>query len=368
MDQIFPLGLPTPTAFYLVLYVATFVIHHGLMHYVVVGSIYVCCTSYRGRSAVSSGTSVSDVVRDWMPFALSAAITAGVAPLLFVQIVYPRNFYTANLLLSWRWMLVVPVLIVAFYLLYLIKSSFYSRRSFPIRLLLGATTAGCFLFVGFCWTANHLIANTEGRWPEIYATSSMMLPVVEVIQRTLIWVGGAAATFAVAVAWQIGPRRLGDPTSRQIKELAVVAAVGLITALAAGGWYLVTIGDEARTLLTGSFAGGYLLLAAVGAVLQVGGWLMAYRGQQISTRALVLVSAICAVTLFATAVGREAIRLSQLDIKQLYARHAEAAAIEGWVLFLVFAAVNGTLIGVCVWLVRRHQDVRQTGSEGQAAD
>ena len=38
-------------------------------------------------------------LRDWLPFVLSAAITAGIAPLLFVQILYQRAFYTANLLL-----------------------------------------------------------------------------------------------------------------------------------------------------------------------------------------------------------------------------------------------------------------------------
>ena len=125
MESVFPFGFPSPTAFYLTLYVLTFALHHAFMHYVAAGSMYISwATIIRGpRGAASSSPAIADLIRDWMPFSLSAAITAGVAPLLFVQIVYPRHFYTANLLLSWRWMIVVPVLIVSFYLLYVIKSS-----------------------------------------------------------------------------------------------------------------------------------------------------------------------------------------------------------------------------------------------------
>ena len=62
------------------------------------------------------------VVRDWLPAVLGLAITTGIAPLLFVQILYKRQFYTANLLLFNRFMLLLPALIVAYYMLYLVKS------------------------------------------------------------------------------------------------------------------------------------------------------------------------------------------------------------------------------------------------------
>ena len=63
----------------------------------------------------------------------SAAITAGVAPLLFLQILYQREFYTANLLLFNRWMAILPVLIVGFYSLYLIKGDWLWQQRWPLR-------------------------------------------------------------------------------------------------------------------------------------------------------------------------------------------------------------------------------------------
>src|SRR5262245_22520401 len=119
MDTVFPFGFPRATAFYLTLYVATLVIHVVFMNYVLAGSAYLAWFTLAHRRddlAQDARDPLAFPLRDWMPFLLSAAITAGIAPLLFLQILYQRPFYTANLLLFNRWMAILPVLIVAFYL------------------------------------------------------------------------------------------------------------------------------------------------------------------------------------------------------------------------------------------------------------
>ena len=124
MDATFPFGFDPPLAFYLTLYVLTLVLCAFFMTYVLAGSLYVAwATVFPGQQRVlRCQQPLARVLREWIPFVLSGAITAGVAPLLFVQIIYREQFYTANLLLGWRWLVVVPVLIVAFYLLYVLKS------------------------------------------------------------------------------------------------------------------------------------------------------------------------------------------------------------------------------------------------------
>ena len=81
MDAPFPFGLPAPTAFYLVLYLATLMVHIAFMNYVLAGSATLAVELALRRSKESP---VSAILRDWMPFMLSAAITAGIAPLLFL--------------------------------------------------------------------------------------------------------------------------------------------------------------------------------------------------------------------------------------------------------------------------------------------
>ena len=101
MDATFPFGLPTATAVYLTLYLLTLCIHIVFMNYVLAGSAYLAAAAVlHGKSAEK--TPVYAVLRDWMPFMLSGAITAGIAPLLFLQVLYVERFYTANLLLFYR--------------------------------------------------------------------------------------------------------------------------------------------------------------------------------------------------------------------------------------------------------------------------
>jgi len=107
----------------LALYVATLALHAVFIGYVVAGTAYTLVQSLRRADDPIAAT-----VRDRLPFMLGAGITAGVAPLLFVQLLHQTRFYTANLLLGPRWMAVVPALIVGFYALYLAKMSDRFRK------------------------------------------------------------------------------------------------------------------------------------------------------------------------------------------------------------------------------------------------
>jgi hypothetical protein len=63
------------------------------------------------------------MLKNLLPFMLGLGITAGVAPLLFLQLLYQHRFYSANLILGPRWGAVVPALITGFYALYLVKAT-----------------------------------------------------------------------------------------------------------------------------------------------------------------------------------------------------------------------------------------------------
>ena len=129
MDTLFPFGFPFATAFYLTIYLATLMVHIVFMNYVLAGSAYLAFdTVLQGNG--KSENPIAALLRDWMPFMISAAITAGIAPLLFLQILYQQHFYTANLLLFYRWMVILPVMLVGFYLAYLLKSKLV--RQWPL--------------------------------------------------------------------------------------------------------------------------------------------------------------------------------------------------------------------------------------------
>ena len=102
-------GGGAPTA-WLALYLGTLALHAVFVSYVFAGAGYALIAAVR-----KPDDALAARVRDWLPFMLGAGITAGVAPLLFVQLLYQRRFYTANLLMGPRWGAVVPALIIGFY-------------------------------------------------------------------------------------------------------------------------------------------------------------------------------------------------------------------------------------------------------------
>jgi hypothetical protein len=356
MDTVFPFGLPGPTAFYLVLYVLTFAIHQALVHYVLAGSIFVAGTmlvptpdaAHRGRRPLAA------MLREWMPLMLSAAITAGVAPLLFIQILYQEQFYTANILLYWRWLIVIPVLIVAFYLLYLIRSQWIVRAPWLVRSVIVIITAVSIVFVGFCWTANYLLSTSQAQWPDVYATGDLPFSTGDVLLRMLVWGGGAFASMAVILGWQLaGPAAPDEEKAARARPLALVAMAGMVVALAGGVAYMVRMEPSIRSQLTGPSGLPYLVAAAVGLALQGAGWLMQWRRGAIGRAWLSTVTIGWLASLVSVSALREITRWTSLDTASLLARHAHAREIGGFELFLAFAVVNFVVIGGCVWAVRR---------------
>ena len=367
MNDVFPFGFPIPTAFYLTLYILTFVLHQIFVHYVLAGSLYVAwVTIWPGRGPVPRVEQpLAAMLRDWMPFLLSAAITAGVAPLLFIQIVYQRHFYTANLLLWWRWMVVVPVLILAFYLLYLIKSSRLWRWSFPVRVAVSLGTSMSFVFVGFCWTVNHLLANSEADWPTIYATGRLPFTAVAIGLRMLIWIGGSFATMSVLVSWQLfyrqklnaeqskGNGERVDNGLHSVRILAGLTGGGLGVALLAGLGYIIQCDVPTRNMIFGRLILPYLLITLAGVVAQgVGVWFQC-RAVKFSVFGLTSTTLAMAITLLGVSIIREGIRVRSVDLTSLAQRHADAAAVGGFGVFLVSAIFVCLLILWCVRIVQK---------------
>jgi hypothetical protein len=351
MNATFPFGLPWPTAFYLVLYVVTLVIHVAFMNYVLAGSAYLAFVSaFTGGAIERQRSPLALMLRDWMPFAVSAAITAGVAPLLFVQILYQEPFYTANLLLFHRWMAILPVLIVGFYLTYVLKAKRIGTWPGAARAAVGVGTLLCFAFVAYSWTENHLLAmRGQAVWSTFYAHGDLMYHDAAIVPRLGIWTCGGFATMAMLVSWQLYRQGDGDP-----KRAARLALGGLLGAGLCAVWYLRPMG----ALVFGDAARAYAVVALVGVAMQTTAWVMQYSMATFSGKWLTIASIGCVLTLLGATVVREVIRLDAIDITALARRHADAAERGGLVVFLLFFAINAVLVIWSLFLTRRTGDER----------
>lgn len=372
MDTIFPFGFPTATAFYLVLFVLSLVAHVLFMNYVLAGTAWLAWSVVTGRLRLGSVSSdlatdrpvtAESILADWIPAMLSGAITAGVAPLLFLQILYQREFYTANLLLFNRWMSILPVLIVGFYTLYVLRSHWLLKRGRVARTLVGLLPFFCVSFVAYSWTENHLLSISDpDKWRDFYVQDKQVYFELQIAPRLAVWALGSIPTMCVWLAWQIR-YRIQHNTPVETATLLVLpnlALFGLCAAIAGAIAYYLSAPERAVDML-GSMARLYLIIAIVGLVAQFVGWYRIKRcaseRQQIDFWPLMLSSAGLVATILGMSVCREVTRIHALGEArwtELLPRHAEAMQVEGFWVFLLFVVINAGLIAWCFWLVKRN--------------
>ncbi len=366
MDALFPFGFPWPTAMYLTFYVVTAAIYAVFMHYTLAGALVLAIgrlrvlahrLASRGPEAktVSLGL-LEHVVEDWLPVMLGMTITAGIAPLLFLQILYKQSFYTANLLLFHRFMLLLPALIVAYYMLYLQKSKkLHARGPWP-RAAAVIVVALCFGYTAWAWAENHLLSLHREAWGEFYGSGRWFFPDSELWPRLGYTITAAFATFALVVGWQLAWGRRGhdqgslDLAARQLRLLALLGLFA--SAFEAILWYL-WLETPAQAALRSILAMPYGVLVFLGIAVQAACWLPVNGGARLTPRRLAIATAGAAGTMLGAVVAREVRRLVALDLSGLEESHRQAARVGGMAVFLTFFLVNALVIAACVWIVKR---------------
>lgn len=350
----FPFDYPLPTIAYLTLYGGTLVLHVATMNYVLAGSTFLALLGVWEaiRGPALRWRPVANLVREWLPFALGVTITAGVAPLLFVQILYKLPYYTANLLLFNRWMAILPVLIVAFYLLYLQKSHMWQARRPAVRAAVSVGILACFAFTAWSWTENHLLSlRGQATWVAEYAADKHFYRDPELVPRLSVWYIGAFSVWLATVAWQLW--YLEDRTQKLPQTVALVAAGTLVAAVGAAVVYLVQLPEDVRTQLLDRRGWVYAVVVAVGGFLQLTGWHYTFwRGR--FERGTLLLTSLGVVSALVGATGlRELRRAAAIDLRQLAEAHAAAARVDGLYLFLLFLVANTAVLVGVVLAVRR---------------
>lgn len=352
----FAFNLPAENVLYLVLYLATLVLHVVAMNYVVGGAMVVAGAAVfrMFRSYCDATQSIVDVLKDWLPLALGVTITLGVAPILFIQILYKQAFYTANLLLFHRWMAILPVLIVAFYLLYLQKSPWIQKRSAVVSAAVSVGVLAMFLFVAWSWSENHLLSIAgQSAWTEQFAEGRMWYRTAELAPRLSLWMIGSLATLSVLLAWQMR----GTATSAVVRRLALIGICGGAGAAIAGAWYwsvlpadvVVEIKQPANLAVFG--------LATVGLLCTLAAWGHMAKTGRLGGPWLWLATAGLAVAIPAATLLREVRRYVALrEVDQWHSAveaTSEVAQFQGFGAFVLFLVVNAAAIAWLINKVRR---------------
>lgn len=158
MDAIVPKDvlLPLPAPFWLLvaLLLVSFMLHILFVNLMVGSSLLVLWTEIKGLKK-KDWDKVSHTIAATITVNKSLAVVLGVAPLLTISVLYTAQFYSSSTLLGTAWLLVIPLVILAFLFTYAHKYSWESlHKSKGVHLALIALACALFLTIPFIFLAN----------------------------------------------------------------------------------------------------------------------------------------------------------------------------------------------------------------------
>ncbi len=160
------LGSPLPFPLLVALKVLGFTLHEGPMNLWYAGAPVAILLALFGSA---NGKQLARRLAMALPIALALGINFGIVPLLFTQVGYSQFFYPAGILIAWPWLCVIPLLLVAYYGVYL-----YARSSRPrLALFSGVVGAGCLVLIGFLFANNFSLMTNVAQWQTLFAHTAV---------------------------------------------------------------------------------------------------------------------------------------------------------------------------------------------------
>lgn len=203
-----PAGLPAPSWLFHVLLVFTFFLHLVFMNLTLGGTLLAFIAHLRsgGRHEDFRGVLAGRLMAV-NSYGISLTITTGIAPLLFIQVLYQQYFYTATILLAPVWLAMLVLLTVGYYAAYLYKFRGAPARGSGGGLWLGVS-AVFFVLIAMIHVAVHLVHAQPERWSGVADGTWSVLADPTYWPRLLHFVlAGIAFAALVTVWWAV--RRAG---------------------------------------------------------------------------------------------------------------------------------------------------------------
>jgi hypothetical protein len=361
-----PNPLPAPYWVFKLLLLVTFFLHIIAMNFMLGGAVLALVARWRPGNRENGNRMFSDIAKK-LPSLLPATITLGIAPLLFVQVLYGQFFYTSSIIIAWPWFLVLVFLTVAYYGFYYV--SFHSGTEQGQAGSVMLLSVVLILVIGFIYSNNLTLSQTPSRWGAKYfadpAGWNLNLTEPTLIPRFLhfftaaIAVGGLLLVLIALARW----KRDGEYARYVFQFGGKAFMYATMAQFVVGIWFLASLPRDLRMLFLGdnSLATVLLLVGIAGGMAAIFLMSAALRQENIRLAAYV-VSSITGVVILAMSVMRDVLRDAYL--KPFY--HPEQFVVKTqWSVFPLFLVLF--IAGVILWFVmlKRYGLFSATKEEGR---
>jgi hypothetical protein len=351
-----PSPIPGPAWLFHVLWVATFVIHLLFVNAVLGGTLLAAAASFAGKRL----RPLAVLFVEMNSWTISLAITFGIAPLLFLQVLHGRFFYSSTILVARGWLGMLVLLTVAYYLNYVVKARLRSGGDAPALL---AVEAFLFLAIAAIQVAVHLLSVQPSLWEAASRSGFVILSDPSFAPRFLHFVlaaislAGALAIRQGIRAAEAGKDRADADAMARFGQKAAFFATFL--QMADGVWLLLAL---PRPVLRGLMRGGAATMGPLMLAILLGLGLLVLLAQLSDPLAAPKkarhVTELILGAILLMVVTRHQVRGLYLAVSGVSGQPAEAPQ---WGMFLAFLAVFVACIALTVFACARAWKDRPAG-------
>lgn len=189
-----PEAIPVNWLWFQGLLILTFILHLILMNLVLGGSLIAIWDNVIKKKRLPEMNN--------LPVVMALTINLGVPPLLFVQVLYGHLFYSSSIIMAIPWLLIVPILILAYYGSYIYVKNIDKA---PIWARAGLIVSAIFLlYVGFMYVNNSTLAINPASWDKYFDNpggTSLNLSEPSLWPRYLHFIFSALSVASLAIAY-----------------------------------------------------------------------------------------------------------------------------------------------------------------------
>jgi hypothetical protein len=339
--------IPTPDAIpvhwlWLQLFLTATTFLHLVAMNLMLGTGFIALLTPPGASA--GGVSLRRDIGRTLPFTIAAAINLGVAPLLFLQVLYGQFFYTSTVLMAGYWLAIVAMLVAAYSAAYLFTLRYETLGQ--SQLYLGAAVT-LFALIGFLFSNNLSLMQLPATWPTWFTSRSgwiLNLRDTALIPRYLHFLASAVAVggLGIALFYEIKKRQgddSGEPWRRRGCNWFSYAS---LVNFPIGFWFLAFI--PAATYDGATWSGRLFMLLLITTILAIAKAIIA------ALRYLVLPATLWGMTaVFCMTLARDLLRVAYL---KPWFSLPDLPVQPQYTPLLVFLLIAGAVVWVVGWMLK----------------
>lgn len=340
-----PDPISVPAGWFRVFLIGTFFLHILAMNLMVGGAVLAFVAGIKGRKAYVFDA-LSRSLSKLLTFLIAFTINLGIAPLLFLQVLYGHFFYVSSILMAAIWLLSLGLLLAAYLSAYVYKFKF-EQLGGKGPLVIGATVI-LFILIGFIFSNNLTLMLRPERWLVYFQNphgtflnigEPTLWPRFSHFMTASVAVGGLFIALLGHLKRKTAAKMAKDCIAWGLRWFAHATAVQI----AIGFWFLISLPAGIRIL----FLGGDLVLSGLllmGVTASVVALMAGLRGRLWPAMTATL------ATIFSMILVRDQVRnaylspffkLSDLPLEPQYGP------------LLVFLAALMLGVGVIIFLVRQ---------------